>query len=443
MSAGQDMNSRLNSRNGSTILREPEPEIVAAPTWEEEVEERKKKHSFEDFTLETAWETSSSIVSISGPNSIIGKVKTKYNQYVVPNSGLCLLLTSHFLNSIMIASCKLLVTDKDSNVPIHPLQILFIRMLITYILCLIYMGITRSIPEAPFGPKKVRTLLIMRGSLGFFGVFGLYFSLQYLSVSDAVGITFLAPMVTAFLAFVVLGESYSILEAVCSVVSFGGVILIAKPSFIFGEVINEEIQGIDESVESGSTEKRIIATIVGLLGVFGVSSVYVVLRKIGKEIHPLLSVSYFALICCIITFFAILVIPSLSFILPANNYQWFLFLVIGISGFFMQFSLTAGIQRIKASRAAIMAYSGMVFALFWDLTIWGHLPEFLSFLGMLLIIGNAIIIMKFKPLDNQTIEDDLDEDLERNGGYSKLQPVSIAMTNYDNTDESVLDRENR
>ncbi|EGW32986.1 uncharacterized protein SPAPADRAFT_137397 [Spathaspora passalidarum NRRL Y-27907] len=369
-------------------------------------------------------------------------MRTKYNQYILPNSGLCLLLLSHFLNSIMIASCKLLVTDKDSNVPIHPLQILFIRMLITYVLCLIYMGVTRSIPEAPFGPKKVRTLLIMRGLLGFFGVFGLYFSLQYLSVSDAVGITFLAPMVTAFLAFIVLGESYSILEAVCSVVSFGGVILIAKPSFIFGVISDAETSELDEATESGSTEKRVIATVVGLLGVFGVSSVYVVLRKIGKDIHPLLSVSYFSLCCCIITFFAILVIPSLSFVLPADGYQWFLFMVIGISGFFMQFSLTAGIQRVKASRAAIMAYSGMVFALFWDLTVWGHLPEFLSFLGMMLIVGNAIIIMKFKPLDNQSASDDGPEDIERNGQYNKLEDVAIAMTDFSDTDDSV-NRNNR
>ena len=35
-------------------------------------------------------------------------------------------------------------------------------------------------------------------------------------------------------------------------------------------------------------------------------------------------------------------------------------------GVFMQFSLTAGVQRVKAARASLMAYSGMIFAVVWD-----------------------------------------------------------------------------
>ena len=68
----------------------------------------------------------------------------------------------------------------------------------------------------------------------------MYFSLQYLSLSDAVALTFLVPMVTAFLAFVLLHEKYSILEAICSVFSLAGVVLIAKPTFIFGNESNKE-----------------------------------------------------------------------------------------------------------------------------------------------------------------------------------------------------------
>ena len=63
----------------------------------------------------------------------------------------------------------------------------------------------------------------------------------------------------------------------------------------------------------------------------------------------------------------------------------------------MQFSLTAGVQRVKASRASLMAYSGMIFAVVWDVSIWHHFPGMLSLLGITLIIGNAIIILKFKP----------------------------------------------
>ncbi|KAK6454448.1 EamA-like transporter family-domain-containing protein [Scheffersomyces xylosifermentans] len=362
--------------------------------------------SNDSFDLESTWDQH--LQSPPGYNeSVLGKIRyfvvdTIYKSYISPNAGISLLILSQFFNSIMVTTCKLLVTDKDFNTPIHPLQILFVRMAITYICCLLYMVLTRSVPHAPFGPKELRWLLALRGFVGFFGVFGLYYSLQYLSLSDAVAITFLIPMVTGFLAWILLHERYSLLEGICSIISLGGVILIAKPHFIFGKESDNETSSVDESVESSSTEKRLLATGVGLIGVLGASSVYIVLRKIGKAAHPLLSVSYFALTCCVITFVAILVIPSLQFVLPTNSYQWVLFCLIGFSGFFMQFSLTAGIQRVRAAKASLMSYTNMVFALIWDLTIWGHLPGFLSFLGIILIIGNAVIIIKYKPGDDES-----------------------------------------
>jgi drug/metabolite transporter (DMT)-like permease len=46
----------------------------------------------------------------------------------------------------------------------------------------------------------------------FFGLFGVYFSLQYLSLSDATVITFLAPTCTAIAGAVLLKEKLRIAE---------------------------------------------------------------------------------------------------------------------------------------------------------------------------------------------------------------------------------------
>lgn len=347
-----------------------------------------------------------------------------YDAYILPNVGISLLIMSQLFNSIMITTCKLLITDKGFETPIHPLQILFARMSITYICCVAYMYITKCVPDAPFGPKKLRNLLFMRGAFGFFGVFGLYFSLQYLSLSDAVAITFIVPMVTAFLAWVILHERYSLIEAICGIVSLGGVILIAKPNFIFGD---SELSG-DDSIESSSTEKRLLASGVGLVGVLGASSVYIILRKIGHNAHPLLSVSYFALTCVIISFVSLISLPSLSFAVPQNGYQWFLFFLIGIFGFLMQFSLTAGVQRVKAGRAALMSYTNMVFAIIWDLIFWGHLPGLLSILGIIIIIGNAFIVVKYKPNDNTS--PDIEQNAGNNDKYSIGSRDDISLQDF-------------
>lgn len=352
-------------------------------------------------------------------NSLRSRATAFYENTILPNAGVSLLLTSQFLNSIMILTCKLLEGDADFETPISPVQILFVRMFITYVCCVLYMVITGSVEDAPFGPKLQRTLLVVRGIMGFFGVFGLYFSLQYLSLSDAVSITFLIPMVTTFFAWIVLSERYSVLEGACALCSLAGVLLIAKPDFLFG---GEAEVPENDSAES-SSELRLLATAVGLIGVCGASSVYVVLRKIGKLCHPLISVSYFALITCVVTFVITLVTPSLTFQAPHNFRQWFLFCLIGFSGFFMQFCLAAGLQREKAGKSAMMIYSNMVFALFWDLVIWGHVPGLLSILGTGLIVANAFIIIKYKPTTEEPHEADVEADAVK----------------YHNPDDIVLD----
>lgn len=47
----------------------------------------------------------------------------------------------------------------------------------------------------------------------FFGLFGMYYSLQYLSLSDATVLSFLVPMCTAIMGALILKESFSGKEA--------------------------------------------------------------------------------------------------------------------------------------------------------------------------------------------------------------------------------------
>lgn len=64
-----------------------------------------------------------------------------------------------------------------ANVPTgkgyHPFQILFARMGITVICSSYYMWYNKT-EHFPFGLREVRSLLVARGLMGFFGVFGMY-----------------------------------------------------------------------------------------------------------------------------------------------------------------------------------------------------------------------------------------------------------------------------
>ncbi|CAR29630.1 hypothetical protein ZYGR_0AD03140 [Zygosaccharomyces rouxii] len=344
-----------------------------------------------------------------------GSLQRFSQDYLKPNLGLVYLIAAQLFNSLMVVSTKVLETDKtiDPNTgdplkPIKPLQILLSRMSITYAGALLYMLINRrSIPDAPFGAPGLRIWLFLRGAVGFFGVFGLYFSLMYLTVSDAVLITFLTPTVTVVLAALILKERFTRAEAVGTLVSLLGVVLIVRPSFLFGQPDDPD----NSPAESADPAKRLLATLVGLLGVLGASTVYIVLRYIGDRAHAIISVAYFSLTVTIVSSIGILVIPSMQFSWPHGSRQWFLLINLGVCGFIFQLLLTMGIQRERAGRGSAMSYTQLVYAVIWDVMLWHHWPSMWSWLGMLVIVGATVAVARYKskePIPELPLEESME-----------------------------------
>lgn len=162
------------------------------------------------------------------------KNASKLKGFVQRNEGILLLGLAQLFFSTMNFFYKLInMLPPEESAPVTALEIIFIRMSITWVGCVGFM--LASGVENPFlGPKEVRKLLALRGFVGFFGLFGLYYSLQFLSLADATVITFLGPLATGLLGFLVLGEPFTAREALGGIISLSGVVLIARPAFIFG-----------------------------------------------------------------------------------------------------------------------------------------------------------------------------------------------------------------
>ena len=94
-------------------------------------------------------------------------------------------------------------------------ELIAVRMALTWIGCIackLYIQSRRprrNFPETSFtfldmkwaktphpflGPPGVRILLCIRGIVGYFGLFGMYSSLRYLSLSDATVLSFISPV---------------------------------------------------------------------------------------------------------------------------------------------------------------------------------------------------------------------------------------------------------
>ncbi|EMD96596.1 hypothetical protein COCHEDRAFT_1162440 [Bipolaris maydis C5] len=355
--------------------------------------------------------------SPSPPRTFKGKIQASWTV----NKGLALVLISQLFGTLMNVTTRMLEMEGNNGNGYHPFQILFARMSITVLCSSLYMWYKKT-EHFPFGMKEVRPLLIARGLTGFFGVFGMYYSLMYLPLADATVITFLAPSLACWACSYLIDEPFTRMEQIAAYVSLFGVVLIARPVSLFAalshspDVVSPVSANPDSLLANTTTElpdrlgadydsvtpkQRAIAVGVAMLGVFGAAGAYTTIRWIGKRAHPLLTVNYFGAWCTIVSIVAMLTIPGVGFLLPSNLADWCYLIFLGICGFIMQFLLAAGLQYEKSSRATNMVYMQMLFALTFDKLIWGITPGAVSIIGSSLILGSAIYVAMNKEHSNK------------------------------------------
>ncbi|KAE8223126.1 hypothetical protein CF319_g3790 [Tilletia indica] len=209
------------------------------------------------------------------------------------NTGFLLLALAQLFYATMALFFKILndlppLPAKDGDEAHKPqaigaLQVIVVRMAVTALGCYIYLIFIARDPHPILGPPAVRKLLVFRGFSGFFGLFGLYFSLQYLSLADATVITFLSPLATALLAAPLLKEPLHSRQLVAGLVSVAGVVLIARPHFLFGRGTGAGGGGdLDELPVPGGDEGGAIGT--GAIGFFSTPT-----KTMGSELEAVVA----------------------------------------------------------------------------------------------------------------------------------------------------------
>ncbi|XP_077407739.1 solute carrier family 35 member G1 [Vanacampus margaritifer] len=225
------------------------------------------------------------------------------------------------------------------------------------------------------GPRNKRLYLMLRGFLGSNAMILLFYAVQQMPLADATVIMFSNPVFTSLLAWVFLKEKCTIWDCVFTVFTLSGVVLIARPPFIFGE----HIQGIE-----GNYTKHIKGTIAAFAGAIGAACTMVVLRKLGKSVHYYLSVWYYAVIGFLECVIAVSVLGEWT-IPSCGQDRWMLMLiaVLGIAG---QTFLTKALQREKAGPVALTRTVDVVLAFFFQFVFLGQAPSWWSLGGALFIV---------------------------------------------------------
>ena len=208
-----------------------------------------------------------------------------------------------------------------------------------------------------------RKLMILRSLAGLTAMSLFFMSLQYLPVGTAVSLRYLAPIYAAIFAVFFLGEKLRVIQWFLFLLAFGGVLI---------------LKGFDS--ELNSTGLLLVLTASVFSGL-----VYVIIRKIGKNDHPLVIVNYFMFIGTVIG--GILCINE--WIMPEKA-DWIRLFSLGLFGFFGQVFMTKAFQIAKTNLVAPLKYIEVIFTILIGVTWFGDIYTLWSLTGILMIIAALV-----------------------------------------------------
>ena len=204
-----------------------------------------------------------------------------------------------------------------------------------------------------------RKALVGRALTGFAALSLFYTATTRLSLGDVTTIHYTSPVFTALFAWVALRERTGVRVWISTALSLGGVLLVARPSFLFGT------SPVDEA-----------AALLALGGALGSAMAYTFVRKLKDTDAPLVVIYWFS---------AIGLVLALPFALPVwlwpTPLEWAFLAAVGASTQGAQICLTKGLHLEPAGRATAVGYLQIVFAFGWGMLVFHTRPDVMSLLG--------------------------------------------------------------
>lgn len=210
-----------------------------------------------------------------------------------------------------------------------------------------------------------RGLLILRALCGTAAMFLYFYALSSLPVADTMLLNQTTPVFVLPLAALVLKERITWRHAVLVAVALAGVTVVIRPT---GDI---------SSIAGG----------IALISALFAACAYVVVRKLAATDHPITIV--FWLTCVTVLASAPVMLPSL--VIPDSR-TLVILVAVGLVGTLGQLLLTTAYRFGEAGRLAVIGSFGAILGVFWDLMLWGHLPDMWTALGGVTVIAACAAI---------------------------------------------------
>lgn len=219
-----------------------------------------------------------------------------------------------------------------------------------------------------------RRLLLARGALGFMALSGFYYGIIHLPLADVTVIHYTNPVFTAVFAALVLREVLRPREVVLTLTSLAGVVIVARPAFLFGT----RTEPLDPVAVGAALAAALLS-----------AAAYVTVRRLGRTNHPLVIVFYFGLISTA---------GSAPFVWGAYVHpvgvEWVHLVGVGLTTQIAQVSITLGLRAERAGRAMAVGYLQVVFAAALGVLFFGEVPDRWTLFGAATILGSTAALTR-------------------------------------------------
>ena len=138
----------------------------------------------------------------------------------------------------------------------------------------------------PFAPStwKEASFVYCRAILGCGAMCMAYFAFQHISLADATTIIFINPVWTAILAHFLLHEKWSMFDSLAMTLSFVGVVLVARPSFLFPSHL------------SATNKWSTLSYVLSLVASISLAASYIFVRLIQRKTSALTFVFHYGVV---------------------------------------------------------------------------------------------------------------------------------------------------
>lgn len=206
--------------------------------------------------------------------------------------------------------------------------------------------------------------LLMRSFCGTVGLICNFYAVDHMNIADANILNKLSPFFAILMSYFILKEKANKVEWACVVVAFIGAVFVVKPAF----------------------NMQFVNAMIGVSGGLGAGIAYTFVRKLGKkgERGPII-VMVFSTFSCLCT------LPFLiSEFQPMKAVQLLCLLMAGVSAAGGQIFITKAYTKAPAKEISVFDYTQVLFAALLGFVFFGQIPDWMSLVGYLIIIGSAI-----------------------------------------------------